>query len=104
MSGYYFDKAGEPIDLLRWSDLLSDFRGYRLITEDEATGVITVWVGFDHGLLYGRPEDDGRPLIFATRLHNNNDVFSATLDEAKAVHQSAVAVAALASAREEPEA
>lgn len=46
----YFDKAGQPIDRVRWSELLND-PSYRVIDQTVVGGamVSTVWLGLNHG-------------------------------------------------------
>lgn len=62
----YYDREGNPIDLLRWGELLEDPE-YRCVTDTtlpDGTWISTVWLGLDHSM----PWNDGPPLIFETMV------------------------------------
>lgn len=64
----YFDRAGNPITLGRWMDLMHDwdYKRVRLDLIGDAR-VSTVWLGLDHRLLFGPP------LIFETMISSFAD-------------------------------
>lgn len=63
MSGYY-DRAGNPVDLVSWSRTFGDVDSRRVdrTTVGEDVSVSTVHLGLDHN--WG----DGPPLIFETMV------------------------------------
>lgn len=65
----HYDKDGNPIDVLRWSELFTDFK-YRRIVETTLPNKIwisTVWQGLDHSLV------QGKPLIFETMVFQRKE-------------------------------
>lgn len=85
-----FDKDGQPIDLMRWVELIED-SGYRVVAYNRARDnsiVSTVWLGLDHNF-----SGKGPPLIFETMVFATGGVIeeleqrrTSTLEEARAVH------------------
>lgn len=65
----YFDRDGQPVSLLRWSQILND-DAYRHIASDYLTGgdvwVSTVLLGLDHNFT-----GHGPPEIFETMVFNH---------------------------------
>ena len=63
----YYDRAGNPIPMVRWTELWEDF-GYRRIAETEVAGVwrvSTIWLGLDHGFSFmGAPPDIFETMVF----------------------------------------
>jgi hypothetical protein len=61
---FFYDRAGEPIDLERWAMLFEDKR-YQIVKQTSVSGylVSTVWIGFNQDL-----RDDMPPLIFETMV------------------------------------
>jgi hypothetical protein len=63
----WYDRAGKPIDALKWS-ILHDDRDYVVIDREVATmkplaEVSTVWLGLNHNW-----DPDGEPLIFESMV------------------------------------
>ncbi len=61
----YYDRQGEPIDMIEWGKRLTDLEYKRVAYDELADGTIivsTVWLGLDHN--WG----EGRPLIFETMV------------------------------------
>jgi hypothetical protein len=65
----YYDRAGQPIDLTRFSQLLAD-QEYKRVAETTVGPywVSTVWLGLDHGFGTG-----SRPVIFETMVFAGPD-------------------------------
>jgi len=65
----YYDKSGEPIDLMKWAKYFEDL-DYKVIARDMVGGneVSTVWLGINHNF-----SDDGAPVIFETMVFPNED-------------------------------
>lgn len=61
--GFYYNRAGEPIDLMQWAHLMED-HDYKVVEQTVVNDrwlVSTVWLGIDHGFL-------GPPMIFETMV------------------------------------
>jgi hypothetical protein len=66
----YFDRRGQPIDLVAWCAAMEDPQQKRVaLTQIGNVEVSTVWLGLDHAFY------EGAPLIFETM------VFGGVLDE-----------------------
>jgi hypothetical protein len=65
----YYNRQGEPIDLLTWGRLFEDLE-YRTIARHYVRGwmISTIWMGLDHG--FGLMS---RPLIFETMVFPPGD-------------------------------
>jgi hypothetical protein len=59
----YFDKQGNPLELLEWAKLKGD-KDFQRVAYDEVHPyfVSTVWLGLDHGY------NSGSPVIFETMV------------------------------------
>lgn len=66
-----YDRAGNPIDHERFSELIRD-DAYRRVALDDVGGVrvSTIWLGVDHGY---RGNDDDAPVIFETMVYAVDD-------------------------------
>lgn len=63
MEGMWFDRQGQPIDMMRWQVLHSDLAYMRVAGDTIGPyWVSTVWLGLNHQ--YG----DGPPIIFETMV------------------------------------
>ena len=64
----YFDREGQPIDVLAWGRNLEN-QDYRVVVQHWVRGwqVSTIWLGLDHS--FGR----GSPLIFETTIFPPGD-------------------------------
>lgn len=68
---YYYDRNGEPLELMAWAHLMKNLDYKRVAyTEVGDARVSTVWMGVDHGIF-----GEGPPLIFETM------VFGGKLDQ-----------------------
>lgn len=89
----YYDRKGQPIELMEWGGLLKDINYKRVGETDLPDGrrVSTVWLGLDHGF------GGGEPLIFETMVFGRDSWSDlaceryATLAEAVAGHARIVA-------------
>ena len=72
-----YDRAGNPIDRDRFSELIAD-DAYRQVALDDVGGVrvSTIWLGVDHGY---RGEDE--PVIFETMVYAVDAAGFATFGE-----------------------
>ena len=81
----YYDRAGEPIEMMDWAHRFEDF-DYKQVAQDDVgdVRVSTVWLGLDHNF------GDGPPLIFDTMIfggQRDEDCFRyPTEEEALAGH------------------
>lgn len=85
----YFDKQGNPLELMEWARLFSqpDYRRVALTTLRDGTKISTVWLGLNHA--WG----GGMPLIFETMVFlkdskgdDKDQARYSTLAEAEAGH------------------
>lgn len=88
----YYDKQGNPIELMDWCEKYTD-ENKRIELTELANGyrVSTVWLGLDHG-----PSATGEPLIFETMVFGPDSWMDldcnrySTLDQAVEGHKSMV--------------
>lgn len=86
----YFDRTGQPIDMISWTNLFSD-EGYQRVRADDIgdVHVSTVWIGLNQAFR------DGPPLIFETMIfggtYDEDQWRYSTEDEAIASHDRLVA-------------
>jgi hypothetical protein len=92
---FYYDPDGNPITIERWVELRSDpdshIVGKTDAWDDGRAIVSTVWLGINHNF-----RGEGPPIIFETLVFfedGNQDIMYryATLEDAKAGHETIVA-------------
>lgn len=95
MNVNYFNKQGEPISLMEWSDLFEDSE-YKMIEQSKIKGYLisTMWTGVNSAIFKEQPI-----LIFETMIFSKNRTVDyqkrySTLEEAKDGHQIALSFAA----------
>jgi len=91
MTELYFDRGGNPVEMMEWARLHADDNIKRVALEErEGISVSTVWLGLNHRL-----GGDGPPLIFETMIfggdHDQDQWRYATEAEALEGHAEAVA-------------
>lgn len=90
MSDYY-DRAGNPIDMMTWVQAFEDDEGIVARSESGDVLVSTVWLGLDHSF------GDGPPLIFETMIfggeHDEDQWRYSTEAEALEGHRRACEIA-----------
>lgn len=69
----YFDRAGNPLTLMEWAEMLESGEHQRvaydlLVYGESHAEVSTVWLGLDHNFLHIGP-----PLIFETMVFGGPD-------------------------------
>ena len=69
MTHPYYDKEGNPIDLMKWADLMQN-EDYKIIKQEQVGKyfVSTIWLGLDHNLW-----SSGAPIIFETMIFNKSN-------------------------------
>lgn len=66
----YYDRQGQPMDLMDWARKLEDDPGYRVVAQHWVRGwmISTVWLGIDHSFGFS-----GIPIIFETMIFPPGD-------------------------------
>lgn len=69
MSALYYDRKGQPMEMLAWAEKCED-HDYRIVAQHWVRGwmVSTVWLGIDHG--FGHTH---APVIFETMIFPPGD-------------------------------
>lgn len=73
----YYDRNGEPMDMLDPRTIDADYKRIDATTLPDGKWVSTVWLGLNHRW------DDGPPLIFESMLFESEETLGGDLDVAR---------------------